>query len=240
MTEKNDSDLKKKMPDLPDSVVGLNGSVLPEDLEKLNLTEENKPWNKQFEDDLNEEGKPSRVAKNKKKRGVRTLVVALFAALVLLMLAPVINWVVDANFHPNNNGNGNNEIVANAGNKSKSDKSDSKKSSKKKTSKKSKSTKKDSSDEATKKAAEQKAAQEAAEKKAAEEKAAQEAADQKAADDAAAAKQAADDSGYYTVVQGDNPFRIAYNHNLSTEELYALNGLQPGTVLTPGMRLRVK
>lgn len=249
MTEKNDSEIKKDMPDLPDSVVGLNGSVLPEDIENLNLEDESKPWNKQFEDDLDDSGNRSRVAKNKKKRGIKTLVFALFAALILLMCAPVVNWAMHSNSNPNSNGNG--KIVANTdSNKSKnSDKKKSeKKDKKKKESEEKDSTEKESdSTETTSDQTDQQAAADAQAKADAEakqkaaEQAAADAKAKKAAEEAEAAKKSsADSTGYYTVGAGDNPFRIAYNHNMTTDELYSLNGLQPGSVLKPGMRLRVK
>lgn len=242
MSDKNDSDLKNK---LPDSVSGLNGSVSPEDLEKINTKYDTKidtktngyhPWDKQFDTEVtpeptvaNEEQEQqptSRVAKKQKKRGVKTLVMALFAVLVILMFIPVFNWISDskANSQPNTS------KVA-----KKSSKSDS--SSKKKSA--------DKKKEADKKKAEEEAA---AKKKADEEKAAADANNESQANQqqesntqqqsTAANTQAADT--YYTVKNGDNPFRIAYNHNLTTDQLYAINGLAPGTVLQPGMRLRVK
>ena len=56
-----------------------------------------------------------------------------------------------------------------------------------------------------------------------------------------AAQNAAATSGqYYTVQPHDNAYRIALNHGLTTAQLYQLNGLSAGTVLRPGMQLRVK
>ncbi|MBA1435078.1 LysM peptidoglycan-binding domain-containing protein [Bombilactobacillus bombi] len=49
------------------------------------------------------------------------------------------------------------------------------------------------------------------------------------------------DSGeYYTVQPKDNAYRIALNHGMTTAQLYQLNGISTGTVLHPGMRLKVK
>lgn len=45
---------------------------------------------------------------------------------------------------------------------------------------------------------------------------------------------------YYTVQPHDNAYRIALNHGLTTARLYQLNGISNGTVLRPGMQLRVK
>lgn len=56
-----------------------------------------------------------------------------------------------------------------------------------------------------------------------------------------AAQNAAAASGqYYTVQPHDNAYRIALNHGLTTAQLYQLNGMSAGTVLRPGMQLRVK
>ena len=56
-----------------------------------------------------------------------------------------------------------------------------------------------------------------------------------------AAQNAAAASGqYYTVQPHDNAYRIALNHGLTTAQLYQLNGMAAGTVLRPGMQLRVK
>lgn len=55
------------------------------------------------------------------------------------------------------------------------------------------------------------------------------------------AQNAAAASGqYYTVQPHDNAYRIALNHGLTTAQLYQLNGMSAGTVLRPGMHLRVK
>ena len=56
----------------------------------------------------------------------------------------------------------------------------------------------------------------------------------------AAQNAAAASSQYYTVQPHDNAYRIALNHGLTTAQLYQLNGLSAGTVLRPGMQLRVK
>lgn len=57
----------------------------------------------------------------------------------------------------------------------------------------------------------------------------------------AAASQNQQDAGQYYVVQArDNAYRIALNHGLTTAQLYQLNGISSGTVLRPGMQLRVK
>lgn len=56
-----------------------------------------------------------------------------------------------------------------------------------------------------------------------------------------AAQNAAEASSqYYTVQPHDNAYRIALNHGLTTAQLYQLNGMSAGTVLRPGMQLRVK
>jgi outer membrane biosynthesis protein TonB len=57
----------------------------------------------------------------------------------------------------------------------------------------------------------------------------------------AAASQNQQDAGQYYVVQArDNAYRIALNHGLTTAQLYQLHGISSGTVLRPGMQLRVK
>lgn len=56
----------------------------------------------------------------------------------------------------------------------------------------------------------------------------------------AAQNAAAASSQYYTVQPHDNAYRIALNHGLTTAQLYQLNGMAAGTVLRPGMQLRVK
>ena len=56
----------------------------------------------------------------------------------------------------------------------------------------------------------------------------------------AAQNAAAASSQYYTVQPHDNAYRIALNHGLTTAQLYQLNGMSAGTVLRPGMQLRVK
>lgn len=56
----------------------------------------------------------------------------------------------------------------------------------------------------------------------------------------AAQNSAAASSQYYTVQPHDNAYRIALNHGLTTAQLYQLNGMSAGTVLRPGMQLRVK
>ncbi|MGR3741850.1 LysM peptidoglycan-binding domain-containing protein [Companilactobacillus sp. DQM5] len=251
MTEKNDSNLNDQ---LPDSVSGLNGSVSKEDLEKINTTISNqgplvgdKPWNKQFEDDLDEQGKPSRVAKNKKKRGVKNLVIVLFAALIILMFIPVFNWVMSGRNSNPNNQTTSTQVAKNTDTSSSNKEKKTKKSSdKKKTSSSKKSnTKKESNDssdnnntsDANSNGESANNANNSAASTTQNDQAAN-AVQQNQNQSANSTSQA--DSGYYTVAAGDNPFRIAYNHNMTTDELYALNGLQPGTVLQPGMRIKVK
>lgn len=255
---------------LPDSVSGLDGSVSNEDLEKLNAnkaTEEKSknPWDKEFDDNLNDEGQPSRVAKNKKRRGIKALVFGLFAALILIMFAPVMKWAIASNSEPNAN-NGNDQQVVTNDNKEKNTNAAKKKKAEQKAKlakqkkeaaakkaqlKEKKQIKEQELQNQKQKAAEEKLKadkqKEAAAAKAKQDQqnsqSQQNQQSQKAQQDQSSQtqnNQNSSGSGYYTVSAGENAYRIALNHNMTTEELYQLNGLQSGSTITPGMQLRVK
>ncbi|UQS83720.1 LysM peptidoglycan-binding domain-containing protein [Bombilactobacillus thymidiniphilus] len=69
-------------------------------------------------------------------------------------------------------------------------------------------------------------------------------ADDNTTSEQATAQQAPDSNtsqaDYYVVKPHDNAYRIALNHGLTTEQLYQLNGLSRGTILRPGMQLKVQ
>lgn len=247
---------------LPDSVFGLDGSVSNEDLEKISASKETteskskNPWDKEFDDNLNDEGQPSRVAKNKKKRGVKTLVFGLFTALILLMFAPVIHWALESNAEPNANA-GNNQVVSNDAKKvsdekkakqAKLKKEEAAKKAKLKEQKQAQLEKKQEQERQKAveklKADKQKAAQAAQEKEAQQNNQIQQRNNQNqqqtTQNEQKQGDQQSSSAGYYTVSAGENAYRIALNHNMTTEELYQLNGLQSGATITPGMQLRVK
>lgn len=257
---------------LPDSVSGLDGSVSNEDLEKLNANQATEgksenPWDKEFDDNLNDEGQPSRVAKNKKRRGIKALVFGLFAALILIMFAPVMRWAIASNSQPNANNGSDQQVVTND-NKEKNTNAAKKKANqkvklakqkkaaaaKKAKLKEKKQIKEQELQNQKQKAAEAKLKADKQKEEAAakakqnqqnsqSQQSSQNQQNQKVQQDQSSQaqnNQNASGSGYYTVSAGENAYRIALNHNMTTEELYQLNGLQSGSTITPGMQLRVK
>jgi len=192
----------------------------PEEQPVYDATDPNKPWEKQFDDDRDDDGNFSRVANRKKQRGNRTLVWVVSIALILLIVSPIIYQVYSSS----------------QGSQTPDDKITVETSSK--VSSKSKSS---SSKEKSKSSSESSSVESSSSSQVAESSSSQASVSSSASSTPASSSSSQPAaSGTYVVKAGDNPYRIAVNHGMTLSELYALNGLSQGSTVTPGMTLKVK
>ncbi len=207
-----------------------------------------KLWESTFGDDSDsdEPEQLSRVRQKKNRHGNKLLVWSLFIILLIVMFLPIIGQKLTSNHNKSAIDSVNQETVST---KPKKTVTKHKTKSKKKQKAKKVVSKMDQSQK-TEQAASQPADQEtnndstAANQSQANANAeaaqpSQPAANNNEANNAAQ-NSAAASSQYYTVQPHDNAYRIALNHGLTTAQLYQLNGMSAGTVLRPGMQLRVK
>lgn len=225
-----------------------------------------KPWERQFDDDRDENGNFSRVANRKKHRGNTALYWGITAVLLLLILVPIAVTVLGRNADKGGPDYTNDKIVIDSSRKS------AKKVTKQaSTAKSSQVTTESNSDKAqsadttnstapadqsqadsqeaassAEKAEADKQAQEqaaAASSKAAADAQAKAASESRAKAESEAQASSSSDAGAtgtYTVKAGDNLFRIAVNHGMSLSEFLQLNGLSQGASIAPGQVLKVK
>lgn len=207
-----------------------------------------KLWESTFGDDSDsdEPEQLSRVRQKKNRHGNKLLVWSLFIILLIVMFLPIIGQKLTSNHNKSAIDSVNQETVST---KPKKTVTKHKTKSKKKQKAKKVVSKMDQSQK-TEQAASQPADQETnndstaanqpqANANAEAAQPSQPAANNNEANNAAQ-NAASASSQYYTVQPHDNAYRIALNHGLTTAQLYQLNGMSAGTVLRPGMQLRVK
>ena len=221
------------------------------DGDSVKMEEQNRPWDNKFESDRDQEGNLSRRAAKDKQKGNKALVYVLFAAIIFIMFVPVVNWSLQANGDSTNTNVTSSDKTQVADNNKTSHKKKTHKKAKKSDNTKSKSksshktsdsatygddvdssadTASDSSNEAATPTANTSA-------KTSNSGTTSNASYSNSRSNSGSTTQT---SAYYTVQSGDTAYRIALNHNLTTAQLYALNGMQSGETLRTGMHLRVK
>lgn len=209
---------------------------------------EKKPWENQFDNDLDQTGNVSRVATKSKQKGNTLFALLLILGLLLLVAIPIIGHMI------NEKSNNNAEKISitesrknSLNNEKEASKSDSL-------------SKKQASEEQAEKEASEKSASESA--KQASEEAAKKASEEAAAAASSSVVQSSSSSSvqasssstpatnanqtesgsasYYTVKAGEGLYRAAVNSGISLQRLLELNGLNENSTVTPGTRLRIK
>ena len=189
-----------------------------------NKTNQDKPWDKSFEDDRDDNGNFSRIERRKHTRGNTVLTWVLVGALVLICLIPVVWHAVDARMA--NKGESNTRITVTSDKHS----SSSKDNVSFKSSKSSKSSSTSSSAQSSKPASSSSSVRSSS--------SSQPASSSSSSRASSSSNSAA--AGSYTVKSGDNLYRIAVNHGMTLSEIQALNGMGSSTSITPGQTLKVK
>ncbi|MFD1392076.1 LysM peptidoglycan-binding domain-containing protein [Lacticaseibacillus jixianensis] len=190
------------------------------DHKKPDTTDQDQPWNKQFEDDRDDEGNLSRVATRKKSHGTKVLQYVLWVLIALFIIVPVAYNAIS-----NNSSNNNDNKITVASSKKSSSTSSSKP--KKKRASSSKSASSTTSSESSSSSAETSSSQSSSASTSS-----------SAASSSSTSSASSSTTGTsYVVKQGDNAYRIALNHGISLTQFYQWNGR--GT-LTPGQSVRVK
>ncbi|MFT8410076.1 MAG: LysM domain-containing protein [Schleiferilactobacillus perolens] len=210
------------------------------------------PWQKKFMDDRDDNGNLSRVASRHRDKNMTSFAVILAVILGLLMVSPMAYWAIKSH-NSNESVNANKITMASSEKASKAAASSSEAAAA-------------ASSRAAKKKAEERAQSRSEEKKketssSTSQSSSQEPAQSSSAPAASSSQQAAASSsapqqqqssaqqqssstqvaagGSYTVKAGDNPYRIAVNHGMTLQELYALNPTAQNGII-PGMVLKVK
>ncbi|KRM72599.1 SAG1386/EF1546 family surface-associated protein [Lacticaseibacillus brantae] len=192
----------------------------PEEQPVYDATDPNKPWEKQFDDDRDDDGNLSRVANRKKQRGNRTLVWVVSILLIALIISPILYQVFSSS---QSSQTPDDKITV---------ETSSKVSSKAKSS---------SSKEKSKSSSERSSVASTTSSSIVSSSSSQAPASSSASSTPSSSSSSQATAGNtYVVKAGDNPYRIAVNHGMTLSELYALNGLSQGSTVTPGMSLKVK
>lgn len=219
---------------------------------KDSRSDEEKLWSKNFEDDTTDQPY-SRVAKKKAEKGAFPVTRTILIVGILVVMVPILTYLLlekreHAAFQ-NPADASNTQLVSNK-NEERVEASAKAKAEEEKAKEKAEAEKKAKEQtEAEKQAKEQaEAEQQAKEKAEAEQQAKEQAEAEKQAKEQAeaekrakekAAQQEVSEETTYTVKPGDNLYRIALNHNLTTEQLKAMNGIS-GNDIRVGQKLKVK
>ncbi|QVI35843.1 peptidase M23 [Lacticaseibacillus chiayiensis] len=197
--------------------------------------DQNKPWETLFDDDRDDQGNLSRLATRKKRQVSSKFTWILAIILILLVLSPIIYFKVWGSQGSSGSNLSNDKVVI------QSAKESSHRSKVKKSEKSSKAAKVSSA--STKEVNNQQSAQQTStrhEPSQARIPSSASTQTQPSAASTAKPSQASTAANSYTVVRGDNLYRIAANHGMSLDELLQLNGLSANSTLTPGTVLKVK
>lgn len=182
------------------------------------------PWNKQFEDDRDESGSFSRVQKRKQTRGNKLLTTSFVVLLVFLFMVPVLWSAV------------NKKMENSATTPTKISVASKSSSSSKELASESTSSKQESSASSK----EESSKQESSSSAQSESVASSTSSHAESSSSVASSSSSSAATGTYTVKAGDNLYRIAKNHGMSTEELVQLNGMTTTSTVVPGQVLKVK
>ncbi|WP_099974728.1 LysM peptidoglycan-binding domain-containing protein [Lactobacillus terrae] len=211
----------------------------PDEVKADANVDEQKPWENSFDSDTDEEGHISRAVSNEKKRGNKTLIATLVILLIVCMFTPVVIKALNSNNNSNLDSTQTAKSQDSSSNKSKDTSSTSNK--KKSTPSKKKSKAKETTDNSidTSSNTDSTSATDTTGSEAASTNNSSQSNSSANAGTSSSSSTATDtSSSFYTVKAGDNWYRIAYNHGMTTAQLQALNG--GATTLTPGTTIRVK
>lgn len=195
---------------------------------------DNKPWNKQFEDDRDDDGNFSRIQRRKHTRGNTALTWVLIVAMVILCLTPIIWMAVEKRMA--NTAEAPTRITVTSHEKAKRASSsditfEESSSASTATKKAAKSATSSHSNAASSSSSTASRSTSSSSSQASSSSSAASSSSSSTSDDA---------NGSYTVKAGDNLYRIAVNHGMTLSEIQALNGMGSSIAITPGQSIKVK
>lgn len=193
-----------------------------------NKTNQDKPWDKSFEDDRDDNGNISRIERRKHTRGNTVLTWVLIGAFVLICFIPVVWHAVDARMA--NKGESNTRITVTNDKKSSAKDDEVSFKSSKSSAKKKKSTS----------SASVQSSQAPASSSSVRASSSSRVVSSSSSRASSSSQSSTTAAGSYTVKSGDNLYRIAVNHGMTLSEIQALNGMGSSTSITPGQSLKVK